>query len=121
MQKILLIAFLAYPAVTLAQNLTLVCEGTQVTTYSKSNEVKTESALFTYVFKNGKLTETTTVGAADNVKWTDNYIEIYAPVMVLIDRISGKVLHDQYFAPGENSYFSKISFNGFCRSATQKF
>jgi hypothetical protein len=121
MKKILLIAFLAFPAVTLAQNLMLVCEGTQVTTYSKSDEVKTESALFTYVFKNGKLTETTTSIAADNVEWTDNYIHIYGTVSVLIDRISGKVSHSQYFAPNKDSFFSKISFDGFCKSATQKF
>lgn len=121
MKKILLIAFLAIPAVTIAQNLILVCEGTEETTYSKSDEVKTNSALFTYVFKNGKLTETTTVIAADNVKWTDNYIHIYGTVSVLIDRISGKVSHYQYFAPTKDSSLSKISFKGFCKSATQKF
>jgi hypothetical protein len=119
MKKILLTALLAFPAVTMAQNLMLVCEGTQVTTYNKSDKVETEPALFTYVFKNGKLTETTTVNAADNVKWTDNYIQIYGTVSVLIDRISGKVLHDQHF--NLDGAYSKISFKGFCRSVTQKF
>lgn len=126
MRKILLIAFLAFPAVTMAQNLMLVCEGTEETTYRKNDEVKTKSALYTYVFKDGKLTETTTNVAEDNVKWTDNYIQIHnykdgsIEISTYIDRINGSI--SRLYMPSSNdSALSTVSFMGICRPTTRKF
>jgi hypothetical protein len=127
MKKILLIAFLVFPAVTMAQNLILVCEGAEETTYRQDNEKNTRVAQYTYVFKNGKLTETTTNIAHDNVKWTENYIEIIKnsktgsmELSTHIDRISGAV--SRLYIPSDNdNALSTVLFQGICRNTTRKF
>lgn len=123
MKKILLTAFLLFPAVTLAQNLILVCEGTEESRFNINDEVKIKPAVYTYVFKNGKLTETTTNVAEDSVKWTDNYIKIDnfkdGSTTTLIDRVSGRVSKSRY--KSTNTTYMSINFEGFCKPASQLF
>ena len=81
---------------------------------------------FSSVFKNGKLIETTTSTASENVKWTETYIHLqyqdpkdgYNTRSLLIDRISGTVTDSRGYFHGFLSY---NKFEGICRATSQQF
>ncbi len=120
----LLIALLFTLGTATAQNLILLCTGTEVTTREDVATSKNEQR--TYFFKDTRLIDNTfSPLGAEAVRWTPTEIEIVfslggsdATTRIMgINRVSGKI--DDFASISRLNYSAK--FDGVCSPATRQF